>query len=110
MNKQIIDEAAQVAAGGTASKYCDMGSCQCGSHGGSVTLRDGVPWAKCHGRMPWQRYDGPAVSCSVGYGFGSWAREIARILTEDDPLAALRLEKARALLRIEEIDRILEEA
>lgn len=104
---RLGDDAVRVASGLAAYCTIDMGSCQSGSHSGSVYLRDGVPWATCRGRMPWQCYDGPAADCAVGYGFGEWARELARLVSAGDPLGELRLERARLEARIAEIDALL---
>jgi hypothetical protein len=87
-----------------------MGSFQCGSHGGTVFLRDGIVWAECRGRMAWQRYDGPAADCNVGYGFGRIAREIAAYIAGHDPRQELRLRHARMEAELSRINQILGEA
>lgn len=106
MNK-TRDDAVIVARGGVASCNINMGSCQCGDHGGTVSLRDGVPWARCSGLMRWQNYDGPAALCRVSYGFGTWAQEVARLVAEGDPLASARLEREQLLCRVRDIDALL---
>lgn len=66
--------------GGKVTLTVNMGSCQCGNHYGDLSMRNGVVWAKCHGRMDWQRYDGIAYGCGVAYGWGNTASLIAAIV------------------------------
>ena len=76
--RRIRFAVARLRRGKSVELTTNMGSCQCGSHSGDITVVNGVVMACCKGLFDWQNYNGPAVKCNISYGWGATAITIAQ--------------------------------